>query len=154
MGLPELVLDGLGDTDARALLASVIRWPLDERVRDLHRITASHLRRVVPFATIGERIMTLGGVNIAMAADVAEMTLVPRPPRGREEVPVQISRLLQQLDVPPRQVLIEAKIYSVDLSGSMSGGVDAFLQSTKGGGSAIPTAPDGATLERTVQVQS
>jgi hypothetical protein len=34
LGLPELVLDGLGDADARALLASVIRWPLDERVRD------------------------------------------------------------------------------------------------------------------------
>jgi DNA-binding CsgD family transcriptional regulator/tetratricopeptide (TPR) repeat protein len=33
-GLPELVLDGLGDADARALLASVIGWPLDERVRD------------------------------------------------------------------------------------------------------------------------
>src|SRR5271163_4599702 len=33
-GLPEVVLDGLGDADARALLASVIRWPLDERVRD------------------------------------------------------------------------------------------------------------------------
>jgi DNA-binding CsgD family transcriptional regulator len=33
-GLPELVLDGLGDVDARALLASVIRWPLDEQVRD------------------------------------------------------------------------------------------------------------------------
>jgi DNA-binding CsgD family transcriptional regulator len=33
-GLPELVLDGLGDADARALLASVVRWPLDERVRD------------------------------------------------------------------------------------------------------------------------
>jgi general secretion pathway protein D len=40
----------------------------------------------------------------------------------------QISRLLTQLDVPPRQVLIEAKIYSVDLSGSLAGGVDAFLQ--------------------------
>jgi DNA-binding CsgD family transcriptional regulator/tetratricopeptide (TPR) repeat protein len=33
-GLPELLLGGLGDADARALLASVIRWPLDERVRD------------------------------------------------------------------------------------------------------------------------
>ncbi|TMK52220.1 MAG: LuxR family transcriptional regulator, partial [Actinobacteria bacterium] len=33
-GLPELVVEGLGDGDARALLASVIRWPLDERVRD------------------------------------------------------------------------------------------------------------------------
>src|SRR5271156_3207670 len=33
-GLPELAVGGLGDEDARTLLASVIRWPLDERVRD------------------------------------------------------------------------------------------------------------------------
>src|SRR5260370_16748756 len=30
-----------------------------------------------------------------MAADVAETTIIPRPPRGREEAPVQISRLLE-----------------------------------------------------------
>src|SRR5271169_3721916 len=45
--------------------------------------------------TIAERIQILGGVSIAMAADVAETTIIPRPPRGREEVPVQISRLLE-----------------------------------------------------------
>jgi starvation-inducible DNA-binding protein len=44
--------------------------------------------------TIAERIQLLGGVSIAMAADVAETTRIERPPRGREEVPVQISRLL------------------------------------------------------------
>jgi starvation-inducible DNA-binding protein len=44
---------------------------------------------------VAERIQTLGGVAIAMAADVAELTMIPRPPRGREEVPVQISRLLE-----------------------------------------------------------
>jgi DNA-binding CsgD family transcriptional regulator len=33
-GLPELVLEGLRNGDARALLASAISWPLDERVRD------------------------------------------------------------------------------------------------------------------------
>jgi starvation-inducible DNA-binding protein len=43
---------------------------------------------------IAERIQMLGGVSIAMAADVAETTRIERPPRGREEVPVQISRLL------------------------------------------------------------
>ena len=43
---------------------------------------------------IAERIQLLGGLAIAMAPDVAEMTRVERPPRGREEVPVQISRLL------------------------------------------------------------
>jgi len=45
--------------------------------------------------SIAERIQLLGGVSIAMAADVAETTIIPRPPRGREEVPVQISRLLE-----------------------------------------------------------
>src|SRR3989440_10237918 len=44
---------------------------------------------------IAERIQLLGGVSVAMAADVAEMTKIERPPRGREEVPVQISRLLE-----------------------------------------------------------
>jgi starvation-inducible DNA-binding protein len=44
---------------------------------------------------IAERIQLLGGISIAMAADVAEITIIPRPPRGREEVPVQISRLLE-----------------------------------------------------------
>ncbi len=44
--------------------------------------------------TIAERIQLLGGLALAMAADIAETTQIERPPRGREEVPVQISRLL------------------------------------------------------------
>jgi starvation-inducible DNA-binding protein len=48
---------------------------------------------------IAERVQLLGGVSLAMAADVAEVTLIPRPPRGREEVPVQISRLLHAHEV-------------------------------------------------------
>jgi len=44
--------------------------------------------------TIAERIQTLGGVSLAMAADIAETTQIERPPRGREEVPVQLSRLI------------------------------------------------------------
>jgi starvation-inducible DNA-binding protein len=43
---------------------------------------------------IAERIQLLGGISLAMAADVAETTQIERPPRGREEVPVQLSRLL------------------------------------------------------------
>jgi starvation-inducible DNA-binding protein len=48
---------------------------------------------------IAERIQVLGGVSIAMAPDVAELTLIPRPPKGREEVPVQISRLLHAHEI-------------------------------------------------------
>lgn len=43
---------------------------------------------------IAERIQSLGGLSYAVAPDVAENTNIPRPPKGREEVPVQISRLL------------------------------------------------------------
>jgi starvation-inducible DNA-binding protein len=48
---------------------------------------------------IAERIQLLGGVSVAMAHDVAETTLVPRPPKGREEPPVQISRLLHAHEI-------------------------------------------------------
>src|SRR3989449_10806175 len=48
---------------------------------------------------IAERIQLLGGVSLAMAHDVAETTLIPRPPKGREEVPVQISRLLHAHEI-------------------------------------------------------
>ena len=46
---------------------------------------------------LGERVQTLGGVAVAMPNDVVEMTKIQRPPRGREQVPVQISRLLEAL---------------------------------------------------------
>jgi starvation-inducible DNA-binding protein len=51
---------------------------------------------------IAERIQSLGGVSIAMAPDVAE---IPRPPRGREQVPVQVERLLHAHEI----VLKEAR---------------------------------------------
>jgi starvation-inducible DNA-binding protein len=54
---------------------------------------------------IAERIQLLGGVGIAMSHDVAETTLVPRPPKGREAAPVQISRLLHAHEI----VLKEAR---------------------------------------------
>ena len=44
--------------------------------------------------SLAERIQLLGGISLAMAADVAETTQIERPPRGREAVPVQLSRLL------------------------------------------------------------
>lgn len=48
---------------------------------------------------IAERIQLLGGISIAMGVDVAETTSVPRPPKGRESVPVQISRLLHAHEI-------------------------------------------------------
>jgi len=53
--------------------------------------------------SIAERIQLLGGVSLAMAADVAETTQIERPPRGREEVPVQLSRLIDAHQIIIRQ---------------------------------------------------
>lgn len=62
----------------------------------LHLLFDKHYKEQAELVdTIAERIQSLGGISIAMPHDVAEMTKLSRPPRGREEVPVQISRLLE-----------------------------------------------------------
>jgi starvation-inducible DNA-binding protein len=58
---------------------------------------------------IAERIQLLGGISLAMAADVAETTVIPRPPRGREELPVQISRLLEAHEILLKEARAMAK---------------------------------------------
>lgn len=62
-----------------------------------------HDEQVELVDSIAERIQLLGGVSIAMAPDVAETTQIERPPRGREEVPVQLSRLVDAHQVIIRQ---------------------------------------------------
>jgi starvation-inducible DNA-binding protein len=62
----------------------------------LHLLFDKHFNEQLEIVdTIAERIQLLGGVTIAMGCDVAEETNIPAPPSGREEVPVQISRLLE-----------------------------------------------------------
>ncbi|MDQ0767051.1 Dps family protein [Streptomyces canus] len=54
--------------------------------------------------TIAERVQTLGGVAVGDPRHVAELTSVPRPPDGVEEVPAMISRLLEAHET----ILVEA----------------------------------------------
>ncbi|KAB1916292.1 Dps family protein [Micromonospora sp. AMSO31t] len=44
---------------------------------------------------VAERIQTLGGIAVGDPRHVAELTKVPRPPDGAEEVPAMLSRLLE-----------------------------------------------------------
>jgi starvation-inducible DNA-binding protein len=44
---------------------------------------------------VAERIQTLGGIAVGDPRHVAELTSVPRPPNGAEEVPAMLSRLLE-----------------------------------------------------------
>ncbi len=50
----------------------------------------------------------------------------------------QIRHLLEQLDVSPRQVLIDAKIYEVDLTGDLTFGVESFLQKAGTANASVP----------------
>ena len=58
----------------------------------------------------------------------------------------QIVKLLRQLDIAPRQVLIEARIYEVTLSGAFSSGVQAFLQ-RRGAASSNPSDATSASRQ-------
>src|SRR5690606_28371590 len=62
----------------------------------LHLMYDQHyLAQVEIVDVVAERIQLLGGIALAMAPDVAEVTKIPRLPRGREPVAVQIRRLAE-----------------------------------------------------------
>src|SRR5205807_5363681 len=76
--------------------------------------------------------------SAAAAAPPRAPRIIPNPydntilVQGTPQEWEQIKKLLEQIDIPPRQVLIEAKIYSVDLSGAFSSGVTAAFQASSG----------------------
>jgi len=74
---------------------------------------------------LAERIQLLGGISIAMAHDVAETTKIERPPRGREEVPVQLSRLLEAHEL----ILKEAREGAKDATEREDDGTNDLLVS-------------------------
>lgn len=87
----------LADTMTLRDLYKKHHWQVaGETFYQLHLLFDKHFGEQVELVdSIAERIQLLGGISIAMAPDVAETTKIARPPRGREEVPVQISRLLE-----------------------------------------------------------
>jgi starvation-inducible DNA-binding protein len=93
----------------------------------LHLLFDKHYDQQVELVdAIAERIQILGGVGLAMAADVAETTLIPRPPKGREEVPVQISRLLHAHEI----VLQESRAMARQAAQSGDDGTNDLLVSS------------------------
>ncbi len=62
----------------------------------LHLLFDEHYKAQAELTdSIAERIQALGGIAIGMPHDIADHTRVERPPIDREEVPVQLSRLLE-----------------------------------------------------------
>ena len=74
---------------------------------------------------LAERVQTLGGVTIAMAPDVAEATLIPRAPKGREDTVTQIGRLLHAHEI----ILVEARTMARDSAASGDLGTNDILVS-------------------------
>ena len=74
---------------------------------------------------IAERIQLLGAISLAMAADIAETTIIPRPPRGRAEVPFQISRLLEAHEI----ILKEARTMAAQADEAGDDGTNDLLVS-------------------------
>ena len=77
----------------------------------LHLLFDKHYEEQTELVDIlAERVQRLGGIALAMAGDIAEETNIERPPRGREEAPVQISRLLEAHEI----ILKECRQYAKD----------------------------------------
>jgi starvation-inducible DNA-binding protein len=77
----------------------------------LHLLLDKHFTEQAELVdSVAERVQSLGGVSVAMAHDVAEMTKVERPPIDREEPPVQLSRLLEAHELILRESHQFAKI--------------------------------------------
>ena len=77
----------------------------------LHLLFDKHYKEQNDLADeIAERIQLLGGISVALAPDIAERTLIPRPPKGREPAPVQISRLLHAHEILLREARTMARI--------------------------------------------
>ena len=71
----------------------------------LHLLLDKHAGEQVKLIDeIAERIQTLGGIAVGDPRHVAEITRVPRPPNGCEEVPAMLSRLLEAHEL----ILIDA----------------------------------------------
>ena len=76
---------------------------------ELHLLFDKHYEeQVIIVDALAERIQILGGVSLALPQDVSEVTRIARPPKGREEVPVQISRLLEAHEM----ILVEARDFA------------------------------------------
>src|ERR1700737_1100143 len=78
----------------------------------LHLLFDKHYNEQVELMdALAERIVALGGVPLAAQHDVAEASSLARPPKGRESVPAQITRLLdahEQILVQSRRAAREA----------------------------------------------
>jgi starvation-inducible DNA-binding protein len=92
----------------------------------LHLLLDKHYEEQAELVDLmAERIQALGGIAVGMPHDVAEQSRVERPPIGREEVPVQLSRLLEAHEL----ILKEAREFAKAASDAGDDGTNDLLVS-------------------------
>jgi len=92
----------------------------------LHLLFDKHLAEQGELADqLAERVMALGGVCVAMPADVAAMTIIPPPPRDREAAAAQLARLLHAHEV----ILEEARAMARQAAAAGDDGTNDLLVS-------------------------
>ncbi len=95
------IADGLNPI----LADTVVLWALYKKTHwlvrgatffQLHLLMDKHAEAQLPLIdAIAERIQTLGAVAVGDPRHAAELTTIPRPPDGAEEVPAMLSRILE-----------------------------------------------------------
>src|SRR5438874_4664186 len=92
----------------------------NEQVFDKH-----YNEQVELMDALAERIVALGGVPLAAQQDVAEASSIARPPKGRESVPAQITRLLDAHE----QILVQSRRAARDASENGDDGTNDLIVS-------------------------
>ena len=139
-GLPELEVDGLPDADARDLLASVARWPLDERVAE--RIVAE---------TRGNPLALLALPRGTGAAELAGGFGLPLPDgmTSASRIERGFLRLVESLPAGTQRLLLAA-------AAEPTGDVTLLWRAAKGlgvGADAATAAKDAGLIELGVRVR-
>ena len=97
----QLLNQVLADTMILASLYKKHHWLMrGHTFYQLHLLLDKHYDEQTELVDLlAERVQTLGGVAVADPRHVAEITTIPRPPNGAEEVPAMLSRLLEAHEI-------------------------------------------------------
>jgi len=92
----QLLNEILSDSMVLAALYKKAHWnAAGPTFYQLHLLFDKHYEEQVELVdALAERVQMLGGISVGDPRHAAELTTIPRPPDGAEEVPVVLSRLL------------------------------------------------------------
>jgi len=92
----QLLNEILADTTVLYAMYKKAHWNVaGPTFYQLHLLFDKHAEEQLELVDmVAERVQMLGGISVGDPRHAAELTSIPRPPNGAEEVPVVLSRLL------------------------------------------------------------